>query len=339
MNKEWMKTTMDEIHMTDEKKSELWDGIVQKADHRRYLKHRVAAAAALLILLLIPSGVYAASAFQWKWDEETPNNKELDVNFKSEFGSLEAEGFRFEVKKAFCDESLGIAYYYVAVTDVSGEGRNPADYTWGSSSVRQVGDITYNIGMKQTTGGLNNYDEENSTKKTAYYYIEDELSDNAEKEEMNQIKIEFNKVTKVDNDEDGQRAEGLIIGEKTIGIQNVIAMPSLTWKIEDGDEAEEIRVSSIAARLKESNHSRLEIVLNDGTEIKDYFDYHQSELGKDGTIPSGPGKRSFYSKDGPDPNNTPGTLYRFEYTDIDSISGIRLNGIFYPVSKAKRSGE
>lgn len=336
MNKEWMKTTMDDIRMTDEKKSELWDGIVQKADHRRYLKHRVAAAAALLILLLIPSGVYAASAFQWKWDEETPNNKELDVNFKSEFGSLEAEGFRFEVKKAFCDESLGIAYYYVAVTDISGEGRNPKNYTWNCDSLQQVGDVTYSISMKQSTGGAYRYDEENSTKKTAYYYMEEELSNNADREDMYQIEIEFDRLTKVDNHEDGQRKEGLLIGEKTITIQNVIAMPSLTWKIEGGDVTEEVRVSSIAARLKESNHSRLEIVLNDGTEIKDYFDYHKSELGKDGTIPSGPGKRSFYTKDA---GTEPGTLYRFDYTDIDSISGIRLDGVFYPVSKAKRSDE
>lgn len=335
MNEKWMREIMDDVRMTDEKKSELWNEILRKADWRRALRRRMVAAAVILVLLVIPSGVYAATNFGWIWEDVEEKNEELDTNFKREYGSAEIEGFRFKVEQAFCDESLGIVYYYMSVTDVSDEGRDPREHLWSDSDTLNVGDVTFDIHMKRDTGGLDRLDEANSTDKIAYYYIESELSDNATKEEMNVIEITADRLEKIKIDPLTQErtAYGIVTGERTITIQNVIAMPSLTWKIVNGAETEEVRVSSIAARLKESNDSRLEIVLNDGKEIKDYFHYHQSELDKDGKMPS---EGAFTSMD---QGTEPGTLYRFDYTDIDSISGIRLDGTFYPVSEAKRSDE
>lgn len=336
MNEKWMKEMMEDVRMTDEKKDELWKEITRKASHRKTMKRRMAAAAAILVLLVIPSGVYAATTFGWKWDAETEtNNKVLDTNFKTEAGSAEMEGFRFKAEKAFLDENLGISYCYVSVTDESGKKRNPREHDM--EALRNVGEVYFDISMKRSGGGNFVYDEENSTDTKAYYYIEDELSDKASKEELNQLKVELTKVekTKKDKDDQGYEAHGIVLGEKTISVQNVIAMPSLTWKIEEGAQTEEVKVSSIAARLKESNSSRLEIVLNDGKEIKDYFHYHQSEIAKDGTLPNR-GKGAFTSMS---EGTEPGTLYRFEYIDIDTISGIRLDGTFYPVSEAKRSDE
>lgn len=336
MNEKWMKEMMEDVRMTDGKKDELWKEITRKASYRKTMKRRMAAAAAILALLVIPSGVYAATTFGWKWDAETETkNKALDTNFKTESGSAEMEGFRFTVEKAFCDESLGIAYSYVSVTDESDKKRNPREHDMDAP--RSAGVVYFDFNMKRSGGGNCIYDEENSTDTKAYYYVEDELSDKASREEMNQLKVECTKVEKVeyDNDDQGWEAHGILLGEKIITVQNVIAMPSLTWNIEEGAVSEEVRVSSIAARLKESNSSRLEIVLNDGKEIRDYFRYYQSEIAKDGTLPNR-GKGAFTSKS---EGTEPGTLYRFEYIDIDTISGIRLDGTFYPVSEAKRSDE
>lgn len=340
MNEKWMRDLMDDVRLTDEKKRELWDGITKKANHRRYLKRRITAAAAIFILLMIPGAVYAASAFEWKWSPEETKNTELDENFKTEHGSLTVEGFRFDVKKAFIDASVGTAFIYVGVTDVSGQGRNPNDYYAGSSDIEKLnaGDITFDMDMERASGMCDEYDKENSTETTAYYYLDADLHDrdsypgnasppHPDLRPLNRLEIRVSRITKVTKEENSPDGVAGTLGEmlaiETIEIQNVIAMPSLIWEIDRGDTTEVVRVSSIAAHLKETNNCHLDIVLKNGKEIKE---------GTSGDYELG----DFVSKTC---GTEPGSIYRFEYTDIDQISGIRLNGTFYPVSEARRSDE
>lgn len=63
-------------------------------------------------------------------------NEPLNMNFRRENGYIEGGGFRFRVEQAMCSEELGISYFYISVTDISGQGRNPKDYIQDNTEKR-----------------------------------------------------------------------------------------------------------------------------------------------------------------------------------------------------------
>ena len=105
-------------------------------------------------------------------------------------------------------------------------------------------------------------------------------------------------------------------GDKTIEIKNVLQMPSLTWNI---NAKVEVKVSSIAARIAGAKNPKFEIVRKDGTEIKDFEDWHHG-------VEERTSKYFFDSEKS--------RLYRFNYVDIDEISGVRVDGEFYSAEDA-----
>ena len=88
-----------------------------------------------------------------------------------------------------------------------------------------------------------------------------------------------------------------------------------------------IKVSPIMARISAASKPafNFEIVLKDNSSIKDYFDFNQAEVDKDGTLP----ENSFTSKS--KENEDDDTIYRYHYMELSKISGIRIDGEFYPV--------
>ncbi len=105
-------------------------------------------------------------------------------------------------------------------------------------------------------------------------------------------------------------------GDKTIEIKNVLQMPSLTWNI---NAKVEVKVSSIAARIAGAKNPKFEIVRKDGTEIKDFEDWHHGAEERT--------SKYFFDSE-------KSRLYRFNYVDIDEISGVRVDGEFYSAEDA-----
>ena len=320
MNKDWMRDVMEDVRMQEEKRSELWAEMTKKADHRKHVRKRVAAAVAVFILLAVPAGVYASSGFKWAWGNFGQKNQQLNTQFKEEHGSAEANGYRFCVEQAFCDESLKVAYYYVSVTDISGKNRDPHDYESRNFDLN-VGDLTYEFQVRDMECSTIVYDKENSTKQKAYYYLESNMSADANSGELGKIDINFSKVgKKSENPKEGTKTMSMAKadgdGDKTIEIKNVLQMPSLTWNI---NAKVEVKVSSIAARIAGAKNPKFEIVRKDGTEIKDFEDWHDGAEERT--------SKYFFDSE-------KSRLYRFNYVDIDEISGVRVDGEFYSAEDA-----
>lgn len=329
MKENRIKEVMKDIHLSDKKREEIWEETIKKAERNRYLRKRMIAAAAILALLLIPTGVYAATRFQWIWDEVEEKNQQLNTLFKQEYGCVEANGFRFRVEQAMCDKNMGIGYYYISVTDTSGKGRNPLYYYNGYEEASNAGDIIYSISIQADNSGLERYDEKNSTSQTAYFYIEKETGKN--NQGGDKIEIEFSQIEKITHSKDGTGTKtlGKVLGNKTIEIKNIIQMPTLTWKIGQKQIAE-VKLSPVIARIRGISRPEFEIIFKNGKAIRDYFDFNQEAIAKDGTLPD----NHFTSKTNSGTDTTD-TIYRFDYFNLDDIRGIRVNGTFYPVEKAE----
>lgn len=327
MKENRIRETLDEISMREEKKKEVWDVITKASGRsRRYLRKRVAAAAAVLVLLLIPVGIQAAGVFQWDWEGMDEKNQPLDIHFQRENGYIEGGGFRFVLERAMCSPNIGVAYYYISVTDVSGQGRNPKDY-WYSETGREVGDIVYEIECEDYS-----YDQENSTATTAYFYLENTGSETSSIAEI-QIECWTIMGQKTDPLNGSVTSFGGAIEREALKIENVTQMPVLSWKIPVHNEETnreklvEVMVSTVVARVRNTPSPEFEIVLKDGTSIKDYFD-------KGRKIPN---KNAFTSKEAG--SYAPDTTYRFDYIEVDDVEGICLDGEYYSVEEATRSGD
>lgn len=333
MKNNQIKKTMQDIQMSEETKNELWGRIVSKSERQRHFYKKAVIAAAILAILIVPTGVYAASEFGWIWDEVEEKNHPLNPYFQQENGSIEAAGFRFNIERAMCDTNVGVVYYYISATDISGKNRNPRDFSsefHEDSKHWRVDDIVYSLGINDNSTSTCQYDEKNSTSQKAYFYLESEAIE--QPDSTNQIKISLNKIEKVYSD---GKTEGTALESKTIKIENTTKLPTLTWQLEEKGNLTVI-VSPILARIKNdtgkknSSNENFELVLSDNSSIKDYFDFNQSEVGKDGTLP----ENCFTSKS--KENKQADTIYRYHYLELNKISGIRINGEFYPVKNAER---
>lgn len=330
MRENRIRELLNEVSMPEEKKEEVWDSIVKAVGRkRRYLHKRAAAAVAVLVLLLIPVSIQAAGIFKWDWEAMGEKNEQLDMNFRRENGCVEGGGFRFCVEQAMCSEEIGLVYYYISVTDISGKGRNPRDYMIGYEKQTKRGDIVYHIMSSGAGSEKTVYDSVNSTENKAYFYVKDIGKPGVErKEKMGEVRTE---VCTVEKEQQGQHSRELaILTRETIPVQNVVEMPVLLWRIPVHDEEtkqdKEVTVwaSTILAHVCNTTYNRtFEIVLKDGTSILDC-----EESGKN--ISS---DRVFTSiAHGTNPIST----YEYDYTDIDNIRGIWLDGQYYSAEKAER---
>lgn len=314
MNEKQVKDAMEEIRLSAAKKEELWETIAKQRVHQKN-KHRkrAVAAAAIFILFLIPTGVYAAGRFSWIWEKDQQKNEELDERFRPEQGCTEIGGFRFCVEQAWCDDKMGISFIYMSVTDVSGEGRDPAEYEGEDETDSRPGRCWFHIGMKASTIGQLTYDKEHSTPQTAYYYVEAEASEDSDARDMRTVKIEIGKTEKGE----GGAIKSSHIDEKTITLSNVSQLPVLRWNIETEDaygkkRVAQVRVSPIIARIRNIAGPEFAIVFRDGTEIAD---------------------GGFTSAGAADVMELFDQTYRYPYVEIENVRGIRLNGTFYPVEE------
>ena len=331
MKENKIKQAMESIHLSEEKKRDVWEAITRQEKHAKFMHRRVIAAAAVLVLLLIPTGVYAAGGFQWPWKDMGEKNNQLDKIFKKENACVEDQGFRFCLEQAFCDSNMGVAYIYISVTDISGKGRDPEDF-YASSDDADMSDILYDIQVCGSSSSSFLYDKKNSNSETAYYYIEaDSLPDDPQ---MKGVEISFSKL--YDNKSQDAASQNAItrmqISSHILEFENVVQLPVLTWQTgtkENGREGE-VKISPVIARVSNVMKPQLEIVLKDGTKIKDYFE--MDEGGDNSDTPENIPDDSFASKMMDD--DEIGTTYRFDYTDIEQISGIYLNGKFYSVDEA-----
>lgn len=330
MRENRIRELLNEVLMPEEKKEEVWDGIVKAAGRkRRYLHKRAAAAVAVLVLLLIPVGIQAAGIFKWDWEAMGEKNEQLDMDFRRENGCLEGGGFRFCVEQAMYNEEMGVAYYYISVTDLSGKGHNPRDFMIGYEGQTKKGDIVYDIMSEGMGSGQTVYDSVNSTENKAYFYIEN-IGDPGEerKERMGDVRIE---ICTVEKQQQGKSSRELgIVKSETIPIRNTVEMPVLLWRIsvqnEETKQDKEVTVwvSTIVAHVCNIAYDgTFGISLKDGTSILDC-----DESGKN--IMS---DRVFSSiEHGTDPISS----YEYDYTDIDNIRGIWLDGEYYSAEKAER---
>lgn len=318
MNEEQLKQAIGDIRMPDEKKDEVWQNIVKQAGRQKASRRKkAAAAAAIVFLLLLPASVYAAGGFSWIWEPGEEKNEILDSRFGTESASVEAGGFRFCVEKAWYDDQMGIAFFYLSVTDVSGKGRNPAGY----QKFALDPDREENICFTLWTGGgsssmRSSYDEPHSTEQTAYFYIELEASDDEAVRNINRIFIDIEQIEQ----EEDLDLQGKQIEHKMIRLSNISQMPVLTWRLE-AQEANgrtrlaQVKVSPILARIQDIAEPDFVIVCRDGSQIDD---------------------RRFLSSGSATEEELFEQTYRYEYVDLDQVSGIRINGQFYPVESAER---
>lgn len=331
MKENKIKQAMESIHLSEEKKTDVWEAITRQEKHTKYMRRRVVAAAVVLVLLLIPTGVYAAGGFRWPWKDMGEKNNQLNKIFKKENACVEEQGFRFRLEQAFCDSNMGVAYVYISVTDISGKGRDPKDF-YASSDEAGLVDIVYDINVCGCSSGSFMYDKKNSNSETAYYYIEaDSLPDDSQ---MKGVEISFSKL--YDDKSQNLAAQNIItrmqISSRMLEFENIVQLPVLTWKTgtkENGKEGE-VRISPVIAKVSNVMKPQLEIVLKDGTKIKDHFEIDKGGYNSD-TLENIPND-SFVSKMMDD--DEIGTTYRFDYTDIEQVVGIYINGKFYSVDEA-----
>lgn len=321
-----MNKMFSEIVMEEERKEWIWEDL-----ERQYSKPRVSAmrrgivAAACLLVLAIPIGVIAASGWQWPFLQERgeEENTQLTPLFHSEQAELNAYGLRFRIEKALCDKSMKIGYFYVSVKDLSGKGIH-VSHAGGLEETKQYkkGDIIFDF----LDNSRITYDEEKSTDRIQYFYVENELSQK-DKESIQNLRIEFWKF-------EGNGKQGEVYAEvlktETLKAANVIEMPTLTWNIGNA----EVKVSSIAAKVSDKKQRELQIILKNNKTITDYFDYNLDKIGKNGTVP----EDSFTTK-GEEKSDDSAELmvmaYRFGYVDISQIEGIRYDGRYYGIEEAK----
>ena len=320
-----MNKMFDEIVMEEEREEWIWEDL-----EKAYAKPRVSAmrrgivAAACLLALAIPIGVIAASGFQWPFLQERgeEENKQLNSKFHNEQAQVNAYGLQFKIEKALCDKSMNIGYFYVSVKDLSGNGIH-VSHAGGMEETKQYkkGDIIFDF-----LYGVVNYDEEKSTDRIQYFYVENELSAE-DTDPIQNLRIEIWKC-------EGNGKQGEVYTEilktETLTAANVVEMPTLTWKIGTA----EVKVSSIAANVSDKKTKELQIILKNNKSITDYFDYNLDKIGKDGTIP----EDSFTTKEEQKPEDSADTTvmaYRFGYVDISRIEGIRYDGRYYGVEEAE----
>ena len=321
--KKQIHNVFEDIKMDENRKREIWEKLEQSNPKtRRFNVRKAIVAAACLVVLMLPIGAFAAGTFQWPFSKETgeENNKELNPLFRNEESEASAYGLLFRIEKALCDKSMNVGYFYVSVTDISGQNTNPADrLAMGHNEKRKKGDVVFDFDC----GGAETFDKEKSTNVTAYYYIENELKPYS-RENIGELKIQFNKIDKVSNN----GFTGDVLGGVTLEAQNVIEMPVLDWKVKNF----EIRVSPIAASVKTRDPKELQIILKNNKTITDYFDYNKDKVGEDGEIP----KDAFVSKDNAvSEGNQIVVEYRFGYIDCNEIVGIRYDGVFYGLEDEK----
>ena len=320
-----MNKMFDEIVMEEERKEWIWEDL-----EKAYAKPRVSAmrrgivAAACLLALVIPIGVIAASGFQWPFLQERgeEENKQLNSKFHNEQAQVNAYGLQFKIEKALCDKSMNIGYFYVSVKDLSGNGIH-VSHAGGMEETKSYkkGDVIFDF----LYGGVT-YDEEKSTDRIQYFYVENELSAE-DTDPIQNLRIEIGKF-------EGNGKQGEVYTEilktETLTAANVVEMPVLTWKI----GAAEVKLSSIAAKVSDKKQSELQIILKNNKTITDYFDYNLDKIGKDGTIP----EDSFTTKEEQKPEDSADTTvmaYRFGYVDISRIEGIRYDGRYYGAEEAE----
>lgn len=320
-----MNKMFDEIVMEEERKEWIWEDL-----EKAYAKPRVSAmrrgivAAACLLALVIPIGGIAASGWQWPFLQERgeEENKQLNSKFHNEQAQVNAYGLQFKIEKALCDKSMNIGYFYVSVKDLSGNGIH-VSHAGGMEETKQYkkGDIIFDF-----LYGVVNYDEEKSTDRIQYFYVENELSAE-DTDPIQNLRIEIWKF-------EGNGKQGEVYTEilktETLTAANVVEMPTLTWKIGTA----EVKVSSIAANVSDKKTKELQIILKNNKTITDYFDYNLDKIGKDGTIP----EDSFTTKEEQKPEDSADTTvmaYRFGYVDISRIEGIRYDGRYYGVEEAE----
>ena len=320
-----MNKMFDEIVMEEERKEWIGEDL-----EKAYAKPRLSAmrrgivAAACLLALVIPIGVIAASGFQWPFLQERgeEENKQLNSKFHNEQAQVNAYGLQFKIEKALCDKSMKIGYFYVSVKDLSGNGIH-VSHAGGMEETKQYkkGDIIFDF----LYGGVT-YDEEKSTDRIQYFYVENELSAE-DTDPIQNLRIEIGKF-------EGNGKQGEVYTEvlktETLTAANVVEMPTLTWKI----GVAKIKVSSIAANVSDKKTKELQIILKNNKTITDYFDYNLDKIGKDGTIP----EDSFTTKEEQKPEDSADTTvmaYRFGYVDISRIEGIRYDGRYYGVEEAE----
>lgn len=320
-----MNKMFDEIVMDEERKERIWKNL-----KKTHVRPRVSAmrrgivAAACLLVLAIPLGVIAASGFQWPFLQERgeEENKQLNSKFHNEQAQVNEYGLQFKIEKALCDKSMNIGYFYVSVKDLSGNGIH-VSHAGGMEETKQYkkGDIIFDF-----LYGVVNYDEEKSTDRIQYFYVENELSAE-DTDPIQNLRIEIGKF-------EGNGKQGEVYTEilktETLTAANVFEMPTLTWKI----GTSEVKVSSIAANVSDKKTKELQIILKNNKTINDYFDYNLDKIGKDGTIP----EDSFTTKEEQKPEDSADTTvmaYRFGYVDISRIEGIRYDGRYYGVEEAE----
>lgn len=328
MRENRIRELLHEVSMPEEKKEEVWVGIVKEAGkQRRSLYKRVTAAAAVLVLLLIPVGIQAAGIFKWDWEAMDMKNEPLDMNFRQENGCVEGGGFRFRIEQAMCSEEIGLAYYYISVTDISGRGRNPRDYKFANAEQVKKGDVVYDIMSEGESSGRESYDSENSTDTKAYFYIQSvgnpmESAGEEREYKMGNVQIEFSTVEKED--------KLVVAARETIPIQNVVEVPVLLWTIpvhnKETKQDKEITVwvSTVLAHVCNTAYDgTFEISLKDGTSISKC-----DESGKNVSS-----ERGFTAIE---TGSIPIASYEYDYTDIDNIRGIWLGGKYYSAEMAER---
>lgn len=320
-----MNKMFDEIVMDEERKERIWKDL-----EKTHIRPRVSAmrrgivAAACLLVLAIPLGVVAASGWQWPFLHERgeEENKQLNSKFHNEQAQVNAYGLQFKIEKALCDKSMNIGYFYVSVKDLSGNGIH-VSHAGGMEETKQYkkGDIIFDF-----LYGVVNYDEEKSTDRIQYFYVENELSAE-DTDPIQNLRIEIWKF-------EGNGKQGEVYTEilktETLTAANVVEMPTLTWKTGTA----EVKVSSIAANVSDKKTKELQIILKNNKTITDYFDYNLDKIGKDGTIP----EDSFTTKEEQKPEDSADTTvmaYRFGYVDISRIEGIRYDGRYYGVEEAE----
>lgn len=328
MRENRIRELLNEVSMPEEKKEEVWDSIVKAAGRkRRYLHKRAAAAVAVLVLLLIPVSIQAAGIFKWDWEAMGEKNEQLDMNFRRENGCVEGGGFRFCVEQAMCSEEIGLVYYYISVTDISGKGRNPKDYKFANAEQFKKGDVVYDIMSEGGGSGKESYDSENSTDTKAYFYIQSvgnpkESAGEEREYKMGNVQIEFSTVEEED--------KLVVAARETIPIQNVVEMPVLLWTIPVHNKATKqdkevtVWVSTVLAHVCNTAYDgTFEISLKDGTSILDC-----DEKGKNVSS-----DRVFTGRV---TGSEPISSYEYDYTDIDNIRGIWLGGEYYSAEMAER---
>ena len=322
--KKQIHNVLEDIKMDGNRKREIWEQLEQsRPKMRRFHVSKAIVAAACLVVLILPIGAFAAGTFQWPFSKETgeEKNKELNPLFRKEESEARAYGLLFRIEKALCDKSMKVGYFYVSVTDISGQNTNPADrLAMGHNENRKRGDVVFDFDC----GGTETFDKEKSTDSTAYYYIETERKPYSS-ENIGELKIQFNKIDQMRNN----GFTGEVIGGVTLEAKNVIEMPVLDWK----EKNFEVRVSPIAASVKTRDPKELQIILKNNKTITDYFDYNEDKVGENGEIP----KDTFISKeDAVSEGNQIVVEYRFGYVDCNEIVGIRYDGVFYGLKDEKK---